>query len=74
MSQENVAALLGQKYRGLVWEYESGRILPSLPNALRLAAIHRVPVEFLFRELFLKYQKQVRDLELVVGANRRGRI
>ena len=68
LSQEKVAALLGQKYRGLIWEYESGQILPSLQNALRLAAIYRTPVEFLFRELFLRHQEQVRELEESIEA------
>ncbi len=67
LSQEKVAALLGQKRRGLIWEYESGQIMPSLSNVLRLAAIYRAPVEFLFRELFLKQQQEVRNLEQAIG-------
>jgi transcriptional regulator with XRE-family HTH domain len=73
-SQERVAALLGQKRRGLLWEYESGTILPSLPVALRLAAVYRAPVEFLFRDLFLGQQQQVRELEETKGANMRGEL
>ena len=70
-SQERVAALLGQKKRGLLWEYESGTILPSLPVALRLAAVYRAPVEFLFRDLFLSHQRQVRELEETMGADKK---
>lgn len=72
LSQERVAALLGQKRRGLLWEYESGAVLPSLPVALRLAAVYRAPVEFLFRDLFKSHQQQVRELEEVSELNRKG--
>jgi transcriptional regulator with XRE-family HTH domain len=72
LSQEGVATLLGQKKRGLLWEYESGAVLPSLPIALRLAAVYRAPVEFLFRDLFKSHQQQVRELEEVSESSRKG--
>jgi DNA-binding XRE family transcriptional regulator len=69
MSQEQVATLLGQKKRGMLWEYESGAVLPSLPTALRLAAIYRAPVEFLFRDQFVMNQRAIREAEEVGGQN-----
>lgn len=62
-SQKHVARLLG--YSGsTVWsKYERGERLPSLPNALKLGIILRVPVEFLFNVLHDDLRHTIRSAE-----------
>jgi DNA-binding XRE family transcriptional regulator len=65
-TQEQVTHLLGYKRRQAVWILESGQSVPSLATALKLAAIYRAPVEFLFQEAFLRYREEVRRREEVL--------
>jgi transcriptional regulator with XRE-family HTH domain len=62
-TQEQVEQLLGHRGRRAIWLFESGQSIPSLPTALKLAAIYRVPVEFLFNEIFLGYREEIRRRE-----------
>ena len=62
-STRHVARLLGDQDVSRVSKYERGQRLPSLPTAFRLAAILRVPVEFLFPSLFDFLRDQVRAEE-----------
>jgi DNA-binding XRE family transcriptional regulator len=63
LTQEQVTQLLGYRRRRAIWLFESGQCIPSLPTALKLAAIYRVPVEFLFRETFMRYRGEIRERE-----------
>ena len=67
-TQEQVIRLLGYKRRNAMWILESGRSVPSLTTALKLAAIYRAPVEFLFHETFLRYREEVRKREETLPA------
>ncbi len=62
-SQRHVAQLLGHKDATLLCSYERGRILPPLPAALSLGVILRVPVEFLFPDLYDELKACIRQQE-----------
>ena len=62
-SQRKVARLLGLKDATLLCMYERGRVLPPLGAALALGVILRVPVEFLFPELYEDLKDRIRQLE-----------
>ena len=58
-----VARLMGHRDSSTVSDYEHGKRLPSLENALRLGVILRVPVEFLFGTLYDQLRAEVRRKE-----------
>jgi len=60
---EEVSNLLGHGQAGMLAKYEDGLALPPLKAALRLAIILRVPVEFLFPELYERLRNEVRAEE-----------
>jgi len=62
-SQKTVAKLLGHKDATLLCMYERSRILPPLQAALSLGIILRVPVEFLFPELYDELKYRIRQQE-----------
>lgn len=51
LRQKSVAKLLGHKSTSIISEYENGRLLPSLPMALRLSAIYGCNIRDLYPEL-----------------------
>ena len=59
-SQRRVAKLLGHKDATLLCIYERGRMLPPLRAALSLGVILRVPVEFLFPDLYDELKASIR--------------
>lgn len=59
----HVARLLGHQDSSALSDYESGKHAPSLANALRLAIILRVPVEFLFPALYEGLRNEIRAEE-----------
>lgn len=61
--QNTVARLLGHKDATLLCLYERGRILPPLTAVLGLGIILRVPVEFLFPELYDELRNNIRQQE-----------
>ena len=67
--QNSVARLLGHKDATLLCLYERGRILPPLAAALGLGIILRVPVEFLFPELYDEMRTNIRQQEETQRAN-----
>ena len=62
-TQEQVSHLLGYRRRTAIWQFESGQCRPSLPTALKLSVIYRTPVEFLFRDEFLRHREAIRKRE-----------
>lgn len=62
-SQRHVARLLGHKDATLLCIYEHGRMLPPLHVALSLGVILRVPVEFLFPQLYDELKAGIRQQE-----------
>ncbi len=63
LSQRTVARLLGHKDATLLCMYERGRMLPTLATGLALGVILRVPVEFLFPDLYDELKNEIRQEE-----------
>ena len=62
-SQEEVAAILGHVNATHVSVYERGRKLPSFITALKLEIVYRVPVAFLFPDLYIRLKTSLRARE-----------
>lgn len=62
-STGHVAHLLGHCDTSTYRDYERGDRLPSLINAFRLGVILRVPLEFLFPDLYDSLKKEIRAEE-----------
>lgn len=63
----HMARLLGHKDASTLSDYERGDRLPSLVNAFCLGIILRVPVEFLFPELYDGLRNDIRAKEEVMA-------
>ena len=63
LSQKQVATMLGLKSIAVLSHYERGTSKPSLARALALEIVYRVPVAFLFPELYEKIKASVREKE-----------
>ncbi len=63
LTQERVAQLLGYKSRNVLSRMEMGYSLPRLYTALQLAAVYRVPVDFLFHETYIALRNEIRERE-----------
>lgn len=59
LGQKSVARLLGHKTTSAISEYETGRILPNLRTALKLAAIYRTPVADLYASLYGEIESEI---------------
>lgn len=62
-STGHVARLLGHADTSTYRDFERGERLPSLVNAFRLGIILRVPLEFLFPDLYDDLKKTIRAEE-----------
>ncbi len=60
---EHVAHLLGHHDTSTFRDYERGERLPSLVNGFRLGIILRIPLEFLFPDLYDELKKEIRAEE-----------
>lgn len=69
LSQKTVAKLLGYGDSSTLSVYESGRSMPSLIVAFRLAIVLRIPVEFLYPDLYDSLKNQIRAEEGRLQAN-----
>ena len=63
LSRKQVAHLLGHRMTSGLARLELGRSVPSLRTALRLAAIYRVPVDFLYSHAYKNERDEIRKLE-----------
>ena len=63
LSQKQVAAILGLSNATVLSHYERDKYRPSLERALALEIIYRVPVAFLFPELYEGIRAEIRDKE-----------
>jgi transcriptional regulator with XRE-family HTH domain len=63
LTQLEVARLLGWKNIKAISKMESGKAQPSVTTALKLSAVYRVPVEFLYRDLYLQLRSEIREKE-----------
>jgi transcriptional regulator with XRE-family HTH domain len=59
LSQKRVAFFLAHKTSSQLSNYERGKKLPGLANALKLEVIYQVPVAFLYRDLYQKVKEEV---------------
>jgi transcriptional regulator with XRE-family HTH domain len=62
-TQKQVARLLGQRDASMVSHYEHGRALPPLAVALSLEVVYRVPVAFLFPDMYDELKRKIRQQE-----------
>jgi len=62
-TQLQVMSILGWKNKKGLTQIESGKVVPTLTTALKLAIIYRVPVEFLFANFHRRLLQQVRSRE-----------
>lgn len=62
-TQRQVAEILGYHSSTDLSHYEHGRKVPSLVTALKLEVVYRVPVAFLFPELYHELKEQLRSRE-----------
>lgn len=62
-TQLQVMSILGWKNKKGLAQIESGKVVPTLTTALKLAIIYRVPVEFLFASLHRRLLHQMRSRE-----------
>lgn len=62
-TQRQVGAILGYTPTTALSEYERGRKLPRLVTALKLEIVYRVPVAFLYPELYRKLKAELRGRE-----------
>lgn len=62
-TQLQVLSILGWKNKKGLCQIESGKVVPTLTTAMKLAIIYRVPVEFLYSGLHRKLLHQIRGRE-----------
>jgi len=63
LSQKQVALILGLKNVSVLSNYEHGISRPSLQRALGLEIVYRVPVAFLFPDLYEQTRARIREQE-----------
>lgn len=71
-TQAQVAHLLGHGDTKRISDLELGKRLPALQTSLRLAIIYRVPVDFLYFEMYSSYRDQIRARERTLKVGRQG--
>jgi DNA-binding XRE family transcriptional regulator len=59
LRQKSVARLLGHKSTSVISEYETGKLLPSLATALKLAVVYNRPVADLYPSLYGQVREEV---------------
>ncbi len=63
LTRLHTARLLGLRDTTILSRIERGHHLPNLKTALKLAALYRVPVEFLYPGLYKAYREDIRQRE-----------
>lgn len=62
-SQPEVAGLMGYLTPTDLSKFEKGERVPSLVTALKLEIVYRVPLSFLYQDLYLRLRDQLREKE-----------
>ena len=62
LGQKSVARPLGHKSTSVISEYETGRLLPSLPTALKLAVVYNRSVAERYPSLYGQVQQEIEAL------------
>lgn len=68
LTQEHVAAALGLKRSKLLSRLEQEYRTPQFRTAIKLSAIYRVPIEFLFPKLYERVRLEIRRREEALRA------
>ena len=63
LSQKKVAQILGLKSSSRISRWENGSAVPSLSNAMRLAALYRVMVDALFIDNARCFKEEIVKVE-----------
>lgn len=63
LTQFQVTRLLGWKNTKGLCRIESGQVRPTLLTAFKLSIIYRIPIEFLYAELYQELRKEIRAKE-----------
>ncbi len=63
LSQKKVAQILGLKSSSRISRWENGKAVPSLSNAMRLAALYRVMVDALFIDNARCFKEEITKVE-----------
>jgi DNA-binding XRE family transcriptional regulator len=72
LTQKQVLLLMGEEERSRLWDLEAGKSLPSLKTAFKLSAIFRVPVEFLYPDLYAGLRETIRKREAGMPHSQQG--
>src|ERR1700729_4229769 len=72
LTQKQVLMLMGEEERSRLWVLEAGRSLPTLKTAFKLSAIFRVPVEFLYPDLYTGLRETIRNREVGMPHGQQG--
>jgi len=59
LSQKAVARFLGHKSTSIISEYENGRLLPNLRNALKLEMKYKKPLAYLYSQLCRELEAEI---------------
>lgn len=62
-SQKEVARALGLRRTSVLSRYEHGTRIPGLINALKLEIVYRIPVAFLYGDLYRELKEEIRKKE-----------
>ncbi len=63
LSRKQVAGLLGYKSTSTIARIEQGRLIPRLHTLLRLEILYRVPIAYLYSELYASLRAELRGRE-----------
>jgi len=72
LTQQHVAAVLGLQDSAVISKLERQQRLPRLETALKLSVMYRVPVEFLFSDLYKQIRLETRTREDEISGHHRG--
>src|SRR6266404_1745159 len=59
LGQKSVARMLGYKSTSPISEYETGRLIPSLRTAFKLAVIYNLSLQELYAPLYGEIQQEI---------------
>ena len=71
-TQTHVLHLMGRADRTKLWKLEAGESLPTLLTVLKLSAILRAPVEFLYHDLYASLREDIRKREERIPVGQQG--
>lgn len=73
LTQEQVASALGLRRSKLLTRLEQDHRIPRFLTAIKLSAIYRVPIEFLFPQLYEKLRSEIRHREEAIVAREKAK-